>query len=150
LGRGLLCVPVSSSIAKRLNFHAMVENNNDEICNFAVSVDAKDGFTTGISAQERANTILKIVDEKSKADDFIRPGHIFPLLASDGGVLKRAGHTEATIDLCKLSNMKEVGVICEILNKDGTMARLPDLKKISKKTGIKIFTVEKLIKFQKK
>lgn len=150
LGRGLLCTPISPEIADQLNFHPMTQNPDDETCNFAISVDARENFHTGISTQERCDTILKMLDTSAKPRDFIRPGHIFPVLAKKGGVLERAGHTETTIELCTLSGMKEVGVICEILNKDGTMARLPDLQKISEKTGIKLFTVEKLIEFMTK
>jgi len=149
LGRGLLCTPVSPQIAEQLNFHPMTDNPDAQTCNFGISVDARENFHTGISVLERCNTILKMLDSQSNPHDFIRPGHVFPVLAKKGGVLERPGHTETTVDLCRLSGMKEVGVICEILNEDGTMARLPDLQKISKKTGIKLFTVETLIEFMK-
>ena len=150
LGRGLLCSPVSPEIAHQLNFHPMVENAEPHTCNFAVSVDGRKNFHTGISATERCNTILEMLNPKATPQDFIRPGHIFPVLAKKGGVLERPGHTETTVDLCKLSGMKSVGMICEILNEDGTMARLPQLQKISQETGIKLFTVETLIQFMKK
>ena len=112
-GRGLICAPVSQSIADILGLHAMVPDADSNMCNFTVSVDAREGFTTGISAAERANTILKICDPNAVPGDFIRPGHVFPLAAKDGGVLVRAGHTEAALDLCKLAGLQEVGVICE-------------------------------------
>ncbi len=147
-GRGLLCTPVSPEIAEQLNFHPMVKNPEKNTCNFAVSVDGRKHFTTGISAFERFKTIEKMLDANATPHDFIRPGHVFPVLAKAGGVLERPGHTETTVDMCKLAGMKEVGVICEILNADGTMARLPQLQEISEKLGIKLFTVETLIKHQ--
>lgn len=146
-GRGLVCVPVDEELAYRLNFYPMVQNP-DGNCNFTVSVDAKVGTTTGISAAERTLTIKKIADGISTASDFIRPGHIFPLIAKKGGVLVRAGHTEATVDLMKLSGLTPAGVICEIINEDGTMARLPDLKEFSKKHGLQIITIQDLIKYR--
>jgi 3,4-dihydroxy 2-butanone 4-phosphate synthase/GTP cyclohydrolase II len=155
LGRGLLCAPVSASIAQKLNFHPMLKNKEREketaeSCNFAISVDCKEGFTTGISCQERYNTITKICDDNARPGDFIRPGHMFPLIGKKGGALERAGHTETTLELCKLSGMKEVGMICEILNPDGSMARLNDLQKIAKKHNIKLFTVKTLKNYLKK
>jgi 3,4-dihydroxy 2-butanone 4-phosphate synthase/GTP cyclohydrolase II len=146
-GRGLVCVPVDEELAYRLNFQPMVLNP-DGNCNFTVSVDAKEGTTTGISAIERALTIKKITDSKSTANDFIRPGHMFPLIAKRGGVLVRAGHTEATVDLMKLAGLTSVGVICEIMNTDGSMARLPDLKNFAKKHGLQIITIQDLIKYR--
>ena len=146
-GRGLICVPVEEELAYRLNFHPMVANA-DGNCNFTVSVDAKEGTTTGISAADRAFTIQTILDSKSNANDFIRPGHIFPLIAKSGGVLKRAGHTEAAVDLMKLAGLTPVGVICEIMNDDGTMARMPDLKKFAKKHNLNIITIQDLIKYR--
>ncbi len=148
-GRGLICVPVEEEMAYRLNFHPMVKEA-DGNCNFTVSVDAKEGTTTGISAADRAMTIKKITDPDSTAHDFIRPGHMFPLIAKRGGVLVRAGHTEATTDLMRLANLSPAGVICEILNKDGTMARLPDLKKFAKKHELKIITIQDLIEYRNK
>ncbi len=146
-GRGLICVPVEEELAYRLNFHPMV-SNPDGNCNFTVSVDAKENTTTGISAVDRALTIKKITDSKSTANDFIRPGHIFPLIAKQGGVLVRAGHTEATVDLMKLGDMTPAGVICEIMNSDGTMARLPDLEKFAQKHDLQIITIQDLIKYR--
>ncbi|MBN2087004.1 bifunctional 3,4-dihydroxy-2-butanone-4-phosphate synthase/GTP cyclohydrolase II [Candidatus Peregrinibacteria bacterium] len=146
-GRGLICVPMEEELAYRLNFHPMI-TNPDGNCNFSVSVDAKEGTTTGISATDRALTIKKITDNKSTANDFIRPGHMFPLIAKRGGVLVRAGHTEASADLMKIAGLSPIGVICEIMNDDGTMARLPDLEIFAKKHNLKIITIQDLIKFR--
>ncbi len=147
--RGLICVPMEEELAYRLNFHPMVKKA-DGNCNFAVSVDAKEGTTTGISAAERANTIKKITDSAATANDFIRPGHMFPLIAKRGGVLVRAGHTEASTDLMKLAGLNPIGVICEIMNEDGTMARLPDLRKYAKKHELKIISIQDLIEYRSK
>ena len=149
-GRGLICVPLEKEISDRLQFFPMVPGANSNLCNFAVSVDVKKGIKTGISAKDRCKTIQKIVDKNSKADDFFRPGHIFPLLAKKGGVLVRAGHTEASIDLCEIAGLKKIAVICEIANDDGTMARLPDLKKFAQKNDLKIFSIADLIEFRRK
>ncbi|MFH0838164.1 MAG: bifunctional 3,4-dihydroxy-2-butanone-4-phosphate synthase/GTP cyclohydrolase II [Patescibacteria group bacterium] len=148
-GRGLICAPIEEEIAYRLNFHPMIAKT-DGSCNFTVSVDAKEGTTTGISAADRALTIKKITDPRSTAHDFIRPGHMFPLIARRGGVLVRAGHTEATTDLMKIAGLSPVGVICEILNEDGTMARLPDLKIFAKKHKLRIITIQDLIEYRNK
>ncbi|MBU0705683.1 bifunctional 3,4-dihydroxy-2-butanone-4-phosphate synthase/GTP cyclohydrolase II [Patescibacteria group bacterium] len=148
-GRGLICVPIEEEIAYRLNFHPMIQKA-DGNCNFTVSVDAKKGITTGISAADRALTIKKITDPDSTAHDFIRPGHMFPLIAKRGGVLVRAGHTEATTDLMKMAGLSPVGVICEILNEDGTMARLPDLKIFAKKHKLRIISIRDLIEYRNK
>ena len=151
-GRGLICAPLTESRCKELDLHAMVRNNTDHMeTAFTVSVDLKGkGVSTGISASDRAKTILALMDEKTKPTDFMRPGHIFPLRAKTGGVLKRAGHTEAAIDLTKLAGLKEGGVICEIMNDDGTMARLPELMVLAKKLDLKIISIEDLINYQLK
>ena len=146
-GRGLICVPIEEELAYRLNFHPMV-SNPDGNCNFTVSVDSKEGITTGISANDRALTIKKILDSKSNANDFIRPGHMFPLIAKAGGVLVRAGHTEASVDLMKLTGVTPVGVICEIMNDDGSMMRMSDLIKFAKKHSLKIITIQDLIHYR--
>lgn len=148
-GRGLICVPMEEESAYRLNFHPMVVNA-DGNCNFTVSVDTKEGTTTGISAADRSRTIQKMLDPSATRHDFMRPGHVFPLIAKSGGVLVRAGHTEASVDLMKLAGMSPVGVICEIMNDDGTMARLPDLKKFAKKHQLRIITIRDLIKYRSK
>ena len=135
-GKGLICMPIKKEIAKRLNIGSMVEVNTDNHeTAFTVSVDYID-TTTGISAYERALTIKKIIDENSCDIDFRRPGHMFPLIAKDNGVLERRGHTEAAVDLAKLAGLKEAGVICEIMKSDGTMARTDDLFIFAKLTLI--------------
>ena len=129
-GRGLICTPVNEEIAHKLNLHPMVVNNTDvHGTAFTVSIDHISS-TTGISAYERSATVMALVNEATVASDFQRPGHIFPLIAKDGGVLQRAGHTEAAVDLAVLAGGKPAGVICEIMNEDGTMARVPDLTKL--------------------
>ncbi len=148
-GRGLVCVAVNGKRLDELGLPMMVDKNNAlHGTPFTVSVDAVEGATTGISAADRAMTIKKIIDAKSKPSDFARPGHIFPLRAFDEGVLRRAGHTEAAVDLCKLANMKPSGVLCEILKENGEMARVPQLKQIAEKFGLKILTVRDLIHYR--
>jgi len=148
--RGLVCVPLEEDRINELNLPQMVDKNTDKHeTAFTVSVDHKD-TTTGISAYERALTIQKLADEDSRASDFNKPGHIFPLTARDGGVLRRAGHTEAAVDLAKLAGLKPAGVICEIINEDGSMARMPELKEFAEKHDFKIITIEDLIKYRKK
>lgn len=147
-GKGLICAPVSESIAENLGLNPMVLNNTDNHeTAFTVSIDYKD-TTTGISAFERAHTIKELINEESKAEDFRRPGHVFPLIAKNGGVLKRAGHTEAAIDLAKLAGLKEVGVICEIMKDDGTMARTDELLEFANSHNMKIITIEDLIAYR--
>ncbi|MBN1258617.1 3,4-dihydroxy-2-butanone-4-phosphate synthase, partial [Candidatus Peregrinibacteria bacterium] len=148
-GRGLICVPMSEALAGKLNFHPMVENP-DGNCNFTVSVDVKKGTTTGISASDRTKTIQKMVSPQAVPKDFMRPGHVFPLIAKEGGVLVRAGHTEAAIDLMKMAKMKQAAVICEIMKENGRMARLPDLKIFAKKQGLKIISIADLIEHRRK
>jgi len=150
-GRGMLCVPLTNQRCDELGLPLMSENGNAlHNTQFTITVDAKEGTTTGISATERAVTIKRLIDSSSKSEDFVRPGHIFPLRATDDGVLGRAGHTEAIIDLCKLAKLKPAGVLCEILKENGEMARLPELEKIAKKYGIKITSVREIIKYRLK
>ena len=151
-GRGLICTPLPEKRCDELGLEAMVSRSTDpKETAFTVSIDLLgDGVSTGISASDRAKTILALMDEKTKPTDFMRPGHIFPLRAKTGGVLKRAGHTEAAIDLTKLAGLKEGGVICEIMNEDGTMARLPELMVLAKKLDLKIISIEDLINYQLK
>ena len=151
-GRGLICTPLPEKRCDELGLEAMVSRSTDpKETAFTVSIDLLgDGVSTGISASDRAKTILALMDEKTKPTDFMRPGHIFPLRAKTGGVLKRAGHTEAAIDLTKLAGLKEGGVICEIMNDDGTMARLPELVVLAKKLDLKIISIEDLINYQLK
>ncbi|WP_338951367.1 MULTISPECIES: bifunctional 3,4-dihydroxy-2-butanone-4-phosphate synthase/GTP cyclohydrolase II [Fusobacterium] len=149
--RGLTCTPMSTEYAVRLNLDPMTARNTDAKCTaFTVSVDAKEGTTTGISIADRLTTIKKLADINSVANDFTRPGHIFPLIAKDRGVLEREGHTEATVDLCKICGLTPVSVICEILKDDGTMARMDDLEIFAKEHNLKIITIADLIKYRKR
>ena len=149
-GRGLMCTPISEEIANKFSLNMMTENNTDNHGTaFTISIDSVN-TTTGISAGDRLETILALTNENTKADDFRRPGHIFPLVAKKRGVLARRGHTEAAIDLARISGFKEIGVIIEILKKDGTMARRDDLFEISKKHNLKIITIEDLINYRKR
>ncbi|HOJ38421.1 MAG TPA: bifunctional 3,4-dihydroxy-2-butanone-4-phosphate synthase/GTP cyclohydrolase II [Ignavibacteriales bacterium] len=148
-GRGLVCVALPPERIEKLDLDMMVNDNTAlHGTQFTVSVDAIEGTTTGISASDRAITIKKLADPNSKPEDFGRPGHIFPLKAVKEGVLRRAGHTEATVDLCKLAGLQPVGVLCEILKEDGSMARVPDLLEIAKQFDLKIITVADLIKYR--
>ena len=145
-GRGLICVPVSNDRAEQLGLQRMVAQNREMYrTDFTVSVDAARGVTTGISAHDRAKTIQTIANPKSLPDDLVQPGHIFPLRAKDGGVLRRAGHTEAAVDLARMAGLQPAGVLCEILHDDGTMARLPELMEFRKKHGLRICTIQSLI-----
>ena len=145
-GGGMLCVPVSLEIAERLNLPSMVPENREAFrTDFTVTVDAAKGISTGISAADRCRTIRLLADAKSKPEDLVQPGHINPLVAKPGGVLRRAGHTEAAVDLARLAGLREAGVLIEIMNPDGTMARLPHLKKFSKKHGLKMCSIADLI-----
>ena len=148
-GRGILCLPITKEKAKDLNLDLMVQNNTAlHGTPFSVSIDYKHGTTTGISAHDRTITINRAADEKVNPNDFARPGHIFPLIAKRGGVLKRAGHTEAVVDIVKLAGLKPVGVLCEILAEDGTMARVPNLMEFAKKHNLKIITIADLIEYR--
>ena len=151
-GRGLICAPITESIAKRLKLDLMVGTNTDpQDTAFTVSVDLKgNGVTTGISTIDRAKTIKALIDETIKANQFSRPGHVFPLVAKNGGVLRRTGHTEAAIDLPRLAGLKPAGVIVEIMNEDGSMARVPDLIKVAKKFDLKIISIEDLVAYRMK
>lgn len=151
-GRGLICTPLPEKRCDELGLDVMVTRSSDpKETAFTVSVDLLgEGVSTGISASDRSKTILALMDEKTRPSDFMRPGHIFPLRAKKGGVLKRAGHTEAATDLTKLAGLKEGGVICEIMNEDGSMARLPELMELAKKLDLKIVSIEDLIHYQLK
>lgn len=149
-GKGLICVPVAEEIAQQLQFGLMTDQNTDPYGTaFTISVDHKD-TTTGISAFERSHTILQMINSESKATDFKRPGHVFPLIAKKGGVLKRAGHTEAAVDLALLAGSPPAGVICEIMKEDGSMARLDDLVIIAERLNIGILTIAELIAYKQK
>ncbi len=146
-GRGLICTPITNELSEKLNIHPMVEKNTDNHeTAFTVSIDAVE-TTTGISAHERSFTIKKLLDENVKGEEFRRPGHVFPLVAKEGGVLKRAGHTEAAVDLPILAGLAPAGVICEIMNDDGTMARTPELMEYAKEHKLKIITIASLISY---
>lgn len=145
-GRGLICVPISNERAEQLGLQRMVAQNREMYrTDFTVSVDAARGVTTGISAHDRATTIQTIANPESGPSDLIQPGHIFPLRAKDGGVLRRAGHTEAAIDLARMAGLQPAAVLCEILHDDGTMARLPELMDFRRKHGLRICTIQSLI-----
>ncbi len=151
-GRGLICAPLTENRCKELELNMMVSNNTDHMeTAFTVSVDLKGkGVTTGISASDRAKTIKALVDINTKSWELARPGHIFPLVAKEGGVLRRTGHTEAAIDFARLAGLNPAGVIVEIMNEDGTMARLPQLMQVAKKLDLKIVSIEDLIAYRMK
>jgi len=152
-GRGLICLTMLPERLKELDIQLMTTNNTDpKGTAFCVSIDAhpKYGITTGISAYERATTIKLAVSPEAKPQDFVRPGHVFPLMAKKGGVLERTGHTEASVDLARLAGLYPAGVICEIMKDDGTMARLPDLMEFAKKHNLKIITIADLVKYRLK
>lgn len=149
-GRGLICMPIARERLDQLNILSMVEKNTDSHQTaFTVSIDAME-TTTGISAHERALTVLKVLDPDAREADFKKPGHMFPLEAKEGGVLKRAGHTEAAVDLAKLAGLYPAGIICEIMNEDGTMARTPQLMEFVKENDLKIITIADLIAYRTK
>ncbi len=151
-GGGLVCVPIIGERLDELKIPLMVQDEqNNEItrCKFTISVDVRNLATTGISAQDRCATIKSITDKKFQEKDFARPGHIFPLRYQEGGVLKREGHTEASVDLCKLANLYPAAVICEILKENGETAKLPDLEIFAKEHNLKIISIEDLIKYRK-
>ncbi|MBN1354564.1 MAG: bifunctional 3,4-dihydroxy-2-butanone-4-phosphate synthase/GTP cyclohydrolase II [Candidatus Omnitrophica bacterium] len=150
-GRGLICVPMEKARLEELNLYPMSTEEKDPYRTaWAISVDSRRGITTGISAHDRARTIKLLADRNSRQSDFVRPGHVFPLSARNGGVLVRAGHTEACIDLLKLAKLSPAGIICEIMNEDGTMARTQELLEFAKKHDLKICTIEKLIQYRQK
>lgn len=147
--RGLICVPIIGRRLDELKIPMMVQDNTSSHGTaFTVSVDYKVGTTTGISAYDRAATIRALIDPKARPEDFARPGHIFPLRYQEGGVLVRAGHTEAAVDLARLAGLYPAGVVCEVMNEDGTMARLPQLEAFAQKHGIKIITIAQLIAYR--
>ena len=150
--RGLICTPITEKRSRKLNLYPMVSNNTDPMDTaFTVSVDLKgSGVTSGISASDRSKTIKAIVNNNTKPDDLARPGHIFPLIAKEGGVLRRTGHTEAAIDFARLAGCSPAGVICEIMSDDGSMARVPELIKVAKKLDLKIVSIEDLVAYRMK
>lgn len=148
-GRGLICLTLTEERASRLDLPLMVSDNTSRYeTGFTVSIDAREGTTTGISAADRALTIQKAISDEAVPDDFARPGHVFPLRAKDGGVLVRTGQTEGSVDLSRLAGLKPAAVICEIMNEDGTMARVPELKQFAKEHGLAIVTIANLIEYR--
>ncbi len=148
-GRGLLCVPVAPEVAARLELALPPGKHDPRGTAFSQSLDAVSGTTTGVSAHDRARTIAEILRPDSVAADFYTPGHVFPLLGRSGGVLERAGHTEGTLDLVRLAGLPPVGVLCEILNADGAMARMPDLRRFVARHGLKLATIADLAAYRK-
>ncbi len=149
-GRGLICAPTTQERLQQLGIEEMVQHNKDSFrTDFQVSVDAAAGISTGISAADRARTLQVMADPTAVRDDLVQPGHIFPLRAKPGGVLQRAGHTEAAVDLARMAGRRPIGIICEIMSEDGSMARLPELLKIAKRRKLKICTIEELIKHRR-
>jgi 3,4-dihydroxy 2-butanone 4-phosphate synthase/GTP cyclohydrolase II len=149
-GRGLVCFLAPGDWLDRLNLDPMVSVNTAKLgTQFTASVDAVKGTTTGISAHDRARTVRVLADPRSQPRDLARPGHVFPIRASEGGVLRRAGHTEATVDLCRLAGLRPAGVLCEIMSRDGTMARLPELQRIARRFGLKVITIKDLIEYRR-
>jgi 3,4-dihydroxy 2-butanone 4-phosphate synthase / GTP cyclohydrolase II len=149
-GRGLICAPITTERAATLGLNRMVLDNRESFkTDFTVTVDATEGITTGISAEDRAKTIRLLASPQSRPGDLVQPGHIFPLRAKVGGVLQRSGHTEAAVDLARLAGLDPSGVLCEIVKDDGTMARLPDLRRFKKKHGLKLCTILDLIEYRR-
>ena len=148
-GRGLICLSLTEQKCEQLNLPQMVTDNTAKYGTaFTVSIEARKGVTTGISASDRAQTILTAIEDTCTSDDLARPGHVFPIRARRGGVLVRAGQTEGSVDLARLAGMKQAGVICEIMNDDGTMARLPELRVVARRFGLKIVTIKDLVKYR--
>jgi 3,4-dihydroxy 2-butanone 4-phosphate synthase/GTP cyclohydrolase II len=147
-GRGLICVPIDKKYADKFKLLPMVENNTERLCtNFTVSVDYRHDTSTGISMPDRAKTIKALSESGNMAEDFLRPGHIFPLIASPGGVTERAGHTEAAVKLAELAGFSPVGVLCEIIREDGEMARIDYLKEFAEKNALKIISIKELVTY---
>jgi len=148
-GRGLICLSITAERAEELRLHPMVRSNTSRFGTaFTVSIEAREGVTTGISAADRAHTMLVAIDPHARAEDLVQPGHVFPLIARAGGVLARAGQTEAAVDLARLAGLIPAGVICEVMNDDGTMARVPDLLEYCRRHGLKMVTVADLIRYR--
>src|SRR5574337_509522 len=147
--RGILCLAINAERAEELDLYPMVSNNTSNFQTpFTVSIDARNGITTGVSSKDRAATILTAIDDKTATDDLVRPGHVFPLKAQRGGVLVRTGHTEGAVDLTRIAGLKPAAVICEIMTEDGNMAKLPELKKFAEKHDLKICTIADIIKYR--
>jgi 3,4-dihydroxy 2-butanone 4-phosphate synthase / GTP cyclohydrolase II len=150
-GRGMVCVPITEERARELGLDPMCSDNTAlNGTYFTVTVDAKDGITTGISVYDRARTIQRLIDKTTRPEDLARPGHVFPLVARNGGVLRRAGHTEATVDMARLAGLEPAAVLCEILNPDGTMARGPKLEAFAREHNLPIVSIVDLIEYRKR
>ncbi len=150
-GRGLICLSMTEGRIEELGLQLMAQDNASRLqTNFTVSIEAREGVTTGISAADRSHTIAVAIDPTKNAQDIVSPGHVFPLVAREGGVLRRAGHTEAAVDIARLAGLMPAGVICEIMNDDGTMARLPDLVKFAQFHGLKVGTIADLIAYRRR
>ena len=150
-GTGIVCLAMTGSHMKKLDLNFMEKKNvSDDHTAFTTSIDARYGITTGVSAEDRAKTVLAAINKTSTQDDIITPGHIFPLIANEGGVMKRAGHTEASVEMAKLAGLDHSAVICELVNQDGSMMRLPELLKFAEHHKIKLTTIDKLINYIKK
>jgi 3,4-dihydroxy 2-butanone 4-phosphate synthase/GTP cyclohydrolase II len=150
IGRGLICTPIAAEVAIKFDLRRQVETNTASLGTaFTVTIDAKEKISTGISSSDRSHTIKLLTDNNTTADDFVRPGHIFPLIAKDGGVLERNGHTEAAVDLSSMAGFSPVGVICEIMNPDGTMARFPELCDLADTHNLKMISIEDLVAYRK-
>ncbi len=148
-GRGLICLTLTEQKCEQLNLPQMVTDNTAKLGTaFTVSIEARKGVTTGISASDRAQTVLTAIDDTCTLDDLVRPGHVFPIRARKGGVLVRAGQTEGSVDLARLAGMKPAGVICEIMNDDGTMARMPELRVVARRFGLRIVTIKDLVRYR--
>lgn len=151
VGRGLICTPLSQELAQKFDLKLQVEQNTASLGTaFTVTIDAREKISTGISASDRSHTIKLMTDTTTVASDFVRPGHIFPLIAKDGGVIERPGHTEASVDLSRIAGFSPVGVICEIMNPDGSMARFPDLCELADKHNLKMISIADLIEYRKR
>lgn len=148
---GLICLPLAGALCRKIGLAPIRGTNHSKVApRFTLSIEAAQGVTTGISAEERARTILTAIHPKATPEDVVQPGHVFPIMARDEGVLERPGHTEASVDLARLAGLRPAGVLCEILNEDGTMARRPDLERFSEKHGLKLGTIADLIAYRKK
>lgn len=147
--RGLVCVPMAAELLDRFELPMMAQNNQSRFNTaFTVSVEAAKGVTTGVSASDRATTILALVNEHAKAEDIVTPGHMFPLRAREGGVLERRGQTEGSVDLARLAGLRPAGIVCEVINEDGSMARRPDLEVFSQKYQMPLITIEDLVAYR--
>ncbi len=149
-GRGLICLALTEDRFRELQLELPIDNTSKHGTNFGIPIDAKEGTTTGTSAYDRATTILKAADPNSKAEDFAKPGHVYTLMARNGGVLRRAGHTEASVDLARLAGLQPAGVLCEVMDEDGSMARLPKLIEVARRFNLKIISIADLIEYRRK